>query len=797
MFDRLGRFTTTHPWLICVAWASVAILLSVAAPAWDNRVQDDDIRFMPDRCDSVRGYRLLEQAFPQEVFASRAIFTIERPDQRLRDDDFALVDRLVADLQALQREEPELQIGKVHSYRDPFVGQRLVSGDGQCTLIQAALGTPYLALKTRAAVDRIEARLRERLEEAGDNAPSMLVTGPAGIGRDLVNASANSLDRTTVATILLVMVVLLLVYRSPLLALVPLATIVVSVLVALKLLALMTLLPGVYLVNVSKIFAIVLLYGAGTDYCLFLISRYREELAEGQPFDRSLARGVRKVGGALTASAATVVCGLGLMGLAEFTKIRCAGPAIALSLTVVLLASLTLTPALLRLLGRAVFWPYAPPSEETRRPGRDFWEWVSRQVLARPALIWGVTVVLLLPLALLGTHLKPSHRPTGELSPTNGSIAGLDVLRRHFNAGETGPVTVLLASETDWNDQAGTRLIGHVSSGLAHLDNVAEVRSVTRPLGQPLTLSAALPEAAQGKKHLLSSLMKSLPPDFVRNQANRMAREFYVATLPENTEGPRYIARLDVVLGSDPFDAKSVATLDLIQTYLREELPRMALVATPVRAEVYGTTAGMRDLAQVTESDRLRINLLVLVGVVLILQAVVRKPWLALYLLVSVLFSYWVTLGATALFGNLVLGTSLHEVEWRVPFFLFTILVAVGEDYNILLMKRALQERRRLGSEQGMAKALARTGGTISACGLIMAGTFTTLMLGGLNTLIQIGFALSFGVLLDTFVVRPLLVPAFTLLVWRWLARAEPEVEVEGDILPMIPPQVSQRRAAA
>ena len=131
------------------------------------------------------------------------------------------------------------------------------------------------------------------------------------------------------------------------------------------------------------------------------------------------------------------------------------------------------------------------------------------------------------------------------------------------------------------------------------------------------------------------------------------------------------------------------------------------------------------------------------------------------------LFSYYATLGATTLAACWLHGRPLFEVDWRVPFFLFIILVAVGEDYNILLITRTLQEKKRHGADEGTRRALRHTGGAITSCGLIMAGTFATLMLAGLNTLVQIGFALAFGVLLDTFVVRPFLVPAFTLLVWR------------------------------
>jgi RND superfamily putative drug exporter len=175
----------------------------------------------------------------------------------------------------------------------------------------------------------------------------------------------------------------------------------------------------------------------------------------------------------------------------------------------------------------------------------------------------------------------------------------------------------------------------------------------------------------------------------------------------------------------------------------------------------------------------------------MILVLLVRRPWLAAYLLATVLVSYLAALGATALAGTFWAGRPLGEVDWRVPFFLFTILVAVGEDYNILIIDRALKERKKHGADEGMRRALARTGGTITSCGVIMAGTFATLMFGGLGTLVQCGFALACGVLLDTFVVRPFLVPAFTLLVWRHEESGQPATR---NTLPLA--RTGRRRAA-
>jgi RND superfamily putative drug exporter len=369
--------------------------------------------------------------------------------------------------------------------------------------------------------------------------------------------------------------------------------------------------------------------------------------------------------------------------------------------------------------------------------------------------------------------VRPNYRATGELAPSSGSVRGLAAIQRHFTAGEVGPITVLLESTTDWESPCGQAIIRHLSQGFSRLDNVAEVRSLTQPLGNPTApasgwLSSLSPDyLASSEKGAFFRTMWQGVVHGLSDQVSRTAAAFYVAPIsPDPAHSQRFVTRLDVVPSSDPFDLESAETLELIQLWLREELPKYPGAAN-VRAECHGITVSARDLAHVTESDRLRINTLVLAGIFLILLMLVRRPWMALYLLATVLFSYFASLGATTLLAHWWNARPLGLVDWRVPFFLFTILVAVGEDYNILLISRALEERKRHGVIEGTRRALARTGGTITSCGLIMAGTFATLMLGGLSTLVQIGFALAFGVLIDTFVVRPFLVPAFALWLWH------------------------------
>jgi RND superfamily putative drug exporter len=377
--------------------------------------------------------------------------------------------------------------------------------------------------------------------------------------------------------------------------------------------------------------------------------------------------------------------------------------------------------------------------------------------------VWTVAVATLVPLALIGIGVEPNYKATGELALRSDSLQGMAAIQKHFTPGEVGPITVLLVSPTDWAGRQGRLEIDHLTRGFASLDNVAEVRSLTQPLGSPVW--DLTPK--EGGEGLLHRLLVHLQPQIknLQDHLSKATQAFYVGKLKNQSE---YVTRLDVVLRSDPFEPESHATLIQIQNWLEHERPKTPIVDSHVRAECFGVTPNAEDLATVTESDRQRINGLVIASIFLVLFALVRKVWLAAYLLVTVLLSYFAALGATLLAASLWTGQPLTTLDWRVPFFLFTILVAVGEDYNIMLIARAFQEAKKFGNVEGMRRALAKTGGAITSCGLIMAGTFATLMLAGLGTLLQVGFALAFGVLVDTFIVRPFLVPAFALMVWKF-----------------------------
>ena len=593
------------------------------------------------------------------------------------------------------------------------------------------------------------------------------MTGSAVVGRDTNKAAGESIKNTTNSTIILVIVILLVVYRSPVLAMIPLLTIAISVFASLRLIVLLTNVPGLgfQVINITQVFIVVVLFGAGTDYCLFLIARYCEELGRGRTRENALEEAIRQVGTALVASAGTVIVGLGMLYFSSFAKVKYTGPTIALSLTVALLAALTLAPALLILLRSAIFWPFHAPRRSSRPDGgldgteagvvSGFWVRVADLVVAYPLLILSVCLVVLTPLAVVGARTKSNHNQLSDLDPDRPSAIGANVVRRYFAVGELSPALALVDNpRLDFRSPKGRETIDEINRRLQAIDNVAEVRSLTKPLG------TAAPTTAPDTSFL----------NRLAGQALTSAAESrYVSLRPAQEADRNHITRFDVLFNTDPFSTTSLTALRRVHEVLQAATaPNQPLEGT-TSIGIAGSSSMVHDLKQVTTNDEYRMYVLVTLGVYVILVILLRRPGICLYLIATVVLGYLASLGLTDLvFRSLYHGSGpWNGLDWTVGFFLFVILVAVGEDYNILLMARLIEEERVHGTIEGTRRAVAHTGGIISSCGLIMAGTFGSMLTGSLTSLRELGFALGLGILLDTFLVRPILVPAFVVLIHR------------------------------
>jgi RND superfamily putative drug exporter len=796
MFAAIGRFVN-RTWIAVLAfWIGLAVVLQMAAPNWSTVAQDGEFSFLPPDSPSRRADRLFQQAFPQDLLTSSIVIVASRESgaELNHQDKQFITDFLKPRLETIAQGDQGLPkkaakenetsksgkavnedrplISRIRAFDAEVVGSLLVSNDRRATLVILELTSDYADRRNRPVIHAIEEALEElRHQGRVPDGLELGLTGSAVVGRDITLASENSAAGTEKWTLILVVALTLVVYRAPLLALIPLATLALCMHISLTALAVLAGAGVVNVFNGIQAYATVVVYASGVDYCLFLISRFKEEMAIEPDNKAALRNAVGKVGTAIAASSLTEIIGIGMLSFASFGKFHQAGIAISFSLLVMLLAVMTLTPALLLLTGRWAFWPYhlsvaatlpvAPGKLPQKQSSGDdrylaLWEKIAEALVRRPGAYWLATVAVMMPFAVVGAlwYDYLSFDLVGNLPKKAASVAGTNLLERHFPAGATGPVNVLIRSENvDFSEPQGIGAIQALTESVKQRRDelqVANVRSIAAPLGAIAVKKNAADDDVTRKLMTAAAI-------------RRRAMNYYVG---RDADDKQHVTRLELELTIDPFSESAIDWLGSLEAGIRGALPEELQSGTELLLQ--GSTASLRDLKSVGGSDRNRINVLVVGSVFVILVVLLRRTALTVYLLLTVLFSYLVTLGATfALFYSLG-GPQFDGLDWTVPLFLFTVLIAIGEDYNILFVTRVLEEEHQFGLERAVAVALARTGPIISSCGFIMSGTFLSLWLGGqLARMTQLGFALAFGVLLDTFVVRPVLVPTYLILLDR------------------------------
>ncbi len=785
--------------------------LGFKIPQWREVAEDGEFAYLPAQMQSLVGEKLLARAFPNDLLTSSVVIVVRRESHELIPEDEAFIESVLKPrLEQIRAAEEATHAGgksliaSVRTFKDPLMGRLLVSADRKASLVIVALTSEFLEYGNRPTIKQIEDLIQTLRSDAKPPGLDLAMSGTATVGRDMLEAGRDSARATERWTMILVILLLGAIYRAPLIAAIPLLTVFASVQIALALELLLTQAPFLkFRVFLGmEVYITVVVYGAGVDYCLFLIARYKEELDAGRAMKQAVGGALQNVGSALTASAGTVICGIGMMVFAQFGKFREAGIGISISLCVVLLAALTFTPALLCWVGRAAFWPKGrdeciPASGGWLTGTRLFsrlvergwiqagWEHVGKWVVRHPARILAGCVLLMAPFAFVGVWFYDylSYGLLSELPPTRQSVIGAKAVQEHFPAGYAGPLTIVLQHDgLDFASPAGLESLQEV---IARLDErrselgISDVRYVRQPLGlnyrSPFDKSAG-----NGDSSITSAAAAAIKARRLEAE-RRQALRYYVSS-----EYQGHVTRIDVIFDADPFSRENIRQLNAVERAIRDHLPPALEANTTLN--FLGPTASIRDLKTVTDDDQIKIDLLVLAGVFSILVVLLKKPAISLYLIVTVFFSYFVTLGATLAMFWWLDPANFSGLDWKVPMFLFTILIAIGEDYNIFLMTRIDEEQRRYGPVEGVRVALLRTGSIISSCGIIMAGTFLSLMASTLVGMQQLGFALAFGVLLDTFVVRPVLVPSYLILLYSgrfgWLGRFLGETRTEPQPAP-------------
>jgi putative drug exporter of the RND superfamily len=864
MFVRLGRLATRYRWPLVVGWVAAAALVTLVAPNIDKVAVNDQRAFLPSSAPSLDAITTVKRYFPDKIAPSSSVLVIDAGKGGRAD--AGPTRQFIADTTAwLQGPDKPQVVDQILSpaSADAQTAKALISPDGQVGLIVVRFSKVGTEDVTRQAIVAIQDRLTKA--PAG---VSTAITGDAAIIGAYDEATRKSIDSTTWITILLVIVILLVVYRSPVSPVIPLLTISLAYLISRGVVALLA--ESVMTVSgYTNIFLIVVLFGAGTDYCLFLISRFREEMADSHETGAAVERTVRTVGETIASSAGTVVVGLSTMALAELGLFNTTGPSVAVGVVIALLAGLTFTPALLSILGDHTFWP-----RKARHIGEGrFWHAWAGKITSRPLIPLVGTLVVLVPLAVYGQGQARDFDLLQDLPATMDAHRGFDTLAAHLGPGTMQPLTLVVTDPKGFGTADGLARMQQIQARVQAVAEVDAVRSFTESLQERQTLSVdkqlsdqikgvldgiaqlrttlgssgntgsgstqvnqlVIQKAAAGLMNLFSYLqqlgreypqaqadpgyqqaMKALAglaqaagvtpgvtstagaagaagaaanaPDpkllaalpagleqvaagleglrktFAAQPNALMLPATYLATNEElralkvsylSADGTA--ARLQVVLKVGPYAPEALAAVGQLRTAVNQD------GATGV---VEGSSAIVADLQASSNRDMVRVVIWVLAGVFVVLVLLLRALVAPLYLILTILLSYGATLGIVRVVFQNILGTS--GVTWWVPIFMFVMLVALGMDYNIFLMGRVKEEVATSGNREGVRTAVARTGGIITSAGIIMAGTFGAMMSASILGLVQVGFAVAVGILLDTFVVRTALVPAIAVLLGRW-----------------------------
>ena len=691
--------------LVVVVWFGIS---GVGGPLFGQLAsvqENDNASFLPASAESTEVVRRLE-AFADRGAASTLPVTVafERADGApLTPADLAAI------ASSIQRAVAASEVAKTIAEVDVAPGVRVpsvfpatpeqapaaLSANGRAYFTLINLDTEKLeALGSFEEIPLVVDQITEQVAEPNAHVRGY-VTGAGGFFAELGRAFEGIDEELLLTTLAVVAVILLLVYRSPLLWILPLISGVFAL--SLSIIFVYNLAKnGVLDLNgQSQGILFVLVLGAATDYALLIVARYREELTLHEDKYAAMRAAIKGAWEPIAASAGTVIAGLLMLLLSDLSSNASLGPVAAVGIVAAFVTSLTFLPAALLLFGRRIFWPFIPRYGDTLRQERALWGRIASYVGRRPRSSWIAVSLLLVVAAGFVSTLKAEGLSTADTftNQNNQAVVGLRILERNGLIPPTPEVTVV--------GEVGQ--IEALRDAAAGVDNVAiaTVRTTADATGQQQILTA---------------------------------------------DG---VALLDVTLANDIDNSARLATVP----QLREELK-----AVSASAIVGGEVAVDYDVQQASARDRAIIIPAALAVITLILMLLLRSILAPILLLATTVLSFGSALGISALLFNEVFGFAGADTSF--PLFAFVFLVALGIDYNIFLMTRAREESVRMGTRAGTLKALTVTGGVITSAGVVLAATFAALAVIPIVFLAQVGVTVALGVLLDTFIVRSLLVPA-------------------------------------
>ncbi len=739
IFGGIGAFAVKFRWVIIAAWLVAAFAVPHFLPSLNSVTQGNNSAFLPASAPSEKAAELASpfgstNLIPVPVVAAVSQGTLTAADTAwlaTLQQDLATV-KTVVKVRDLGRSSDQ-QADQLQVLSD--VGG--ADANGQTTL-----------------VDDLRAQIAKAHSPAG---LQVHLAGQIAINVDQQTKSGTTGNQVELLSVIFILVLLLLIFRSllaPLITLIPafFAVAISGPLVGEAAQA------GLKVSQIAQLLLIVLVLGAGTDYGLFLVFRVREQLRTGADPKEAVISSVTRVGETITFSAATVIAALLSLLVATFQIYSELGIPLAIGIGTMLLAGLTLLPALLAVFGRAAFWP----SKTRAGTGKvGLWGRVAARVVRRPAITLGIGVLVFGGLAIAVGSYKPGGFGGAITAPAGtDSAAGTALLTEHFPSSSANPTNLVYKlSQPVWDD---TATVAAATSQLAASGLFTGVTGPLNPSGVTLTgaqftaLHAALGNPA------------TLPAVPTGHTSIPLAGyEAYRATALYVSPDGQTIQFETGLKAGDPSTTNAMNAVPSIRA-------EAAAVAKTLGASAYGVggeAPAFYDISQISDSDLAHVVPVAIIVIGLLLCLVMRSLIAPLYLIASVALSFFAALGLSVLLFIKIGGDS--GLTFILPFLMFIFLLALGEDYNILVMSRIREEAHNFPLREAVSRALSVTGTTVTSAGLVLAGTFSVFALvggrgSGGSQIRDVGVGLALGVLMDTFIVRTVLVPSTVVLLGRW-----------------------------
>ncbi|HEX6468120.1 MAG TPA: MMPL family transporter [Streptosporangiaceae bacterium] len=687
MFGWLGRTVVRHPWWTIVAWLVAAVLLVAFAPKLNTSSNQQD--FLPTKYESIQAGKLADRAFPSgDQKLEFETVVVKRADgQPLTPADQQKIGTVATALQA--RHIKGVQAVNTDS-------ARTVAPNHKIQVITVGLSNNFDQKtfdQNKSAIKQARTVVAQQLKGSG---LSYGVAGDAASAVDNEKSDNKTLAIIGIATIVLIIVLVSIIFRSPIAALLPIIVIALVSQVSTAVAGYVGKAFDLHFDEGFNVIILVVLYGIGTDYMLFLLFRFRERLRRGEDKKTAMITTVERVGEAIASAAGAVIVAFLVLLLAKFKAFGSLGPQLAIAVGVMFITAMTLVPAIVSLLGRVVFWPSKSWKNE---PRGALWSRLGSAVGRRPAITALASGIVLLALASMALGLKADYDFQAGAPQNTESAKALKDLRSALPAGLTSPTEVYLQG----NAKLDRAELQRYEQTLARADGVGQVS----------------------------------PP-----QLN-----------PDGT-----VAKYTVILKLNP---NSNDAISLVKGPLRDTAHQNAPPGT--RALVGGTTAAFADINAVNNRDLSVILPVAMVLIALILALLLRALVAPVYLVVAVLLGFAATLGATV--GVFQYAGGKEGLIFQLPIILYLFVLAIGTDYNILMIARLREEAREGHDPRAAASVGIRYAGpTVAAAGVILAGTFAALTLSPDSSTQEIGFSVALGILLSAFVMSAFLVPSLTAL---------------------------------